>query len=95
MRYEDIRSKTLDEVAPLLISREGLHVLAENIINGANTPPYLRLIDPFLETRECSLCHRRFDEGALKRGVCFICSMRVRGTLTISKQICKQCTGEN
>lgn len=77
--------------APLLISREGLHNLAENVINGANTPPHLQMLDAFLQTRECSLCHRRFDAPSLRRGVCFLCSMRMRGALTIAKSDCQNC----
>lgn len=80
--------------APLLISREDLHQLSENIINAANGPKYLPVIDAFLGTEECDLCHRRYDAEALKLGVCFNCDMRFRGALAIAKLTCKTCRGE-
>ena len=51
---------------PLIISREGLQLLAEGVTEAANHPERARVIDPFLELKDCAWCHRRVGGDNLR-----------------------------
>lgn len=80
--------------APLIIvDLENYQRLCENVIAAANTAPNVQLIDPFVELKGCSWCHRRIGDKNLVRGICPNCLLSVRGAGVIAGRVCSECKG--
>jgi hypothetical protein len=78
---------------PIFVTREQLQILVGGIVSAANSDPYVRLIDPFVEMVECDWCHRRIGERNLLGGVCPYCILSIRGSWVIARKVCSECKG--